>query len=88
MSALHALIRDCTQHNPEQRPTMRIVLDRVRHVQKMYEDLRLASVAAAGGPGTLAYAHSSATGSASEVGSLASAAGVESGSKVGSPGVE
>jgi hypothetical protein len=85
MSVLHALIRDCTQHNPEQRPSMRVVLDRVRHVQKMYEDMRLAATAAAAAaPGSHAYA-ASAAGSASEAGSLG---GVMLGSRGGSPGVE
>lgn len=46
LSALNALVRDCTQMHAEQRPSMKIVLERVRHVQKMYDDLRLAAEAA------------------------------------------
>lgn len=45
LSALQALVRECTALQPEDRPTMQQVLDRVRHVQKMYEDMKSVSAA-------------------------------------------
>lgn len=48
LSALQVLVRECTALQPEDRPTMQQVLDRVRHLQKLCNDMRAAGAAATG----------------------------------------
>jgi hypothetical protein len=58
LSALQELVRDCTAFNPDGRPTMKQVLERIRQIQRMF-DPRLAAAAAAG-PAAAAGAATSA----------------------------
>jgi hypothetical protein len=47
LGALNELVVSCTARNPQSRPSIRQVLDRVRHVQHMYEEARASAAAAA-----------------------------------------
>jgi hypothetical protein len=47
LSELQGLIQECTLFEPQQRPSMEAVLDRIRHLQELYEALRMEGQAAA-----------------------------------------
>ncbi|WIA15146.1 hypothetical protein OEZ85_001833 [Tetradesmus obliquus] len=47
LSALQDLVRDCTAFNPDDRPSMKQVLERIRQIQRLF-DPRAAAAAAAG----------------------------------------
>jgi hypothetical protein len=74
LSALQDLVRDCTAFNPDERPTMKQVLERIRQIQRMF-DPRLAAAAAASPAAAAGSGAATACGTACSVKAGAAATG-------------
>ena len=74
LAGLQSLISDCTQVDPELRPNVRQVLERIKSIIRIYEVHRTAAVSAKEGGGTAAGTAASTAASAAG-GALAAGAG-------------